>query len=650
MTDEFEQEKIRRLQRAMYSRSLSKRLGKRPRRELKPLTASISSDWDTKEEGAPKTSTAPRGITAARSVMTWVLGLAVAFFLVSAGIFGYYFTVGPGGLVAAPGNIDISVLGPLSLVGGEPAELQVTVVNRNNTALELADLVIEYPEGTRSPSDFVTNLPRQRISLGEIEPGGTRRGTVSAVFVGVEGERKNIHVELEYRVSDSNAIFVSKTDYELSFTAAPVSISIEANDEVISGQRVAITATVNSNVDTVLKDVLLEAQVPFGFTLESSDPESVEDGTLLWELGDMRPGDTYSLLIRGTMEGQESDERVFRFTAGTRKDKTSEKIDVALANGAHHVSIARPFIGLTLAMNTQGSGDIASALPGETVNVNVSWVNNLSTSITDAVLVAGLSGFEINGRSVRSNDGFYRSTDKTVLWDKSTTNGELARLSPGQRGSYSFSFDIPSEADAIDLRNAALTVTLHAAGKRVSQSGVPETLQASTKKELKLSSNVQFVAQGFYYQNPFGSVGPLPPKVDTETTYAVVFTVANTSNRIQDAKLTAKLPPYVRWIGVYSPAGEHLSFNAQAGTIEWNVGTIAAGTGVGGTAPRQVAFAIGFTPSSSQVGQEPDLIRDMRLTGTDSFTNGQVSRSHGPVTTSLLDDPGFSTTESQVVE
>jgi len=648
MPEDFENEKIRRLQRAMYSRSLSKRLRMRARRELKPISHDVSSDWTKKDEHLPGANVAPRGIRATRSLLLWILGIAIAFFFVSAGVFVYYFTIGSGASVAAPGNIDITVRGPFSVVGGELAELQITVVNRNKAPLELADIVIKYPEGTRSPSDFLTDLPRQRISLGSIEPGGRRQGTVSAVFIGTEGARKNVRVELEYRIADSSAIFVSETDYNISFTSSPVSVSIDSNKETVSGQAVVMTATIASNVDTILKDVLVEADFPFGFTLESANPSPSYNDKALWEIGNLEPGREYKITVRGRIEGQSGDERVFRFNAGTRKKLDGNSIDVLLAEGLHHTSIARPFIGLDIALNKQSGEDPASALPGESVNVAVSWVNNLPISVNDAVIVASLNGFTIDGRTVRTTDGFYRSTDNTVLWDKSTTRGELAMLTPGQRGTVSFSFEVPPEAELLNERNSKLTITVHVAGKREAQVGVPETLQATAQREVKLESNLEFVVQGFYYQNPFGSIGPLPPKVNQETTYAIVFTVANTSNRIEDAVLTATLPPYVRWMGVHSPAGERIDFIASDGGVRWNMGDIAPGVGVGSTPPRQVAFAIGFTPSASQIGQEPPLIRDLQLTGYDSFVEKKLERDHLDVTTNLLDDPGFSTTESQV--
>ena len=53
----------------------------------------------------------------------------------------------------------------------------------------------------------------------------------------------------------------------------------------------------------------------------------------------------------------------------------------------------------------------------------------------------------------------------------------------------------------------------------------------------------------------------------TETTYGIVFTLTNTTNKIENAKLTAVLPSYVRWVGVFSPASENLSFNQNDSSV-----------------------------------------------------------------------------------
>ena len=645
---DHEQEKIERLRRAMYSRSLSPNIKDKPRRELDQVSPSIGEDWQRPEPSLSQSTVAPWTIGLARASLKWLIIASIAFFIGAVAFFGYYFFLGAGSTPVSPGNIDISISGPLQIQSGEPTELQIAVVNRNRVALELADLVITYPNGTRSPTDLATNLKDQRISLGTIEPGGRRQGTVSAIFSGKEGDRAGIKVELEYRLQNASSIFVASSDYQVRFASSPITLTIEGNSETIAGQPVQFIATLFSNATAPVKDVLLSASFPFGFTLSFADP-AVKQGSNLWALGDINPGQKKVVTIRGVVNGETGDERVFRFTVGTRKTTSDTAIAAVMADYAHHLTVSNPFLGLTILLNKDVGEEGAVVGPGETVSVSIAYENHLATTITDAIIVAQLSGVAIDGSSVRSNDGFYRSSDNVVLWDK-TTDPSLANLPAGARDSVSFTFQMPSSEQLVDVRDPKLTISVKAAGKRIAESNVPETLQATAVQTVRLASDLQLIAQGLYYSNPFGSSGPMPPKAGTETTYAIVFSLTNTTNEIQNAVVKAVLPSYVRWTGIHSPSSEDITFNQNDGTVIWKVGTIGANVGVAGNVPKQAAIAIGFTPSTSQIGQQPPLVRSVTLTGKEAATGKSVSRTAGDVTTNIVGDQGFLPSNATVVK
>lgn len=648
--EQDEQERIKRLREAMYSRKLEPLIKEKPRRELEVSPPSVGEEFVRKEPLLQRQTIAPRSIRFTRMLIRWGIMAAIAFFLGAVGFFGYYFLLGGGATPVSPGNIDISVSGPLQVASGSPTELQVAVVNRNRAALELADLVITYPPGTRSPVDLSTDLPSQRISLGNIEPGGRRQGTVSAVFSGVEGDRAAIKIELEYRLADASSIFVASTNYQVVFASSPISLAIEGNNETVSGQPIEFKITAASNADSVVKDVLVNMSTPFGFSLSFADPAGQKvSGGQLWTLGDIAPGQRKTVTVRGVVNGESGDERVFRFKAGTRTDASQTTLAATLADYAHNVMVSRPFLGLAVTLNKDIVGDSAVVSPGETVNVSVAYENNLSTEVTDAVIVARLGGIEIDGATVQSSSGFYRSTDKVMLWDKTTTRGALGRIAAGAKGTLNFTFQMPTNDALAEVRNPSLSISVHAAGKRVSENGVPETLQATAVQDIKVASDLQLIAQGLYYSNPFGSSGPMPPKANTETTYALVFSLTNTTNRIEDGVITATLPPYVRWVGIYSPSGEDITFNQTDSTMTWRVGDIEPGVGVNGAVPKQAAIAIGFTPSTSQIGQQPLLIRDVTFKGKDAATGATITRIADEVSTSISGDPGFNSTNANVV-
>ena len=646
-SSEHEKEKIERLRRAMYSRSLSGKIKEHPRRALSQDRTSPPEDWEKPEQESADTIASPTSAALTRNIFRWFIFALTAFFIGIAVFFAYYFTIGGGSSPSASSNIGISVSGPPNVPGGEKTELQITVSNRNSTALQLADLLITYPAGTRSSTDVASDVLGKRISIGTLEQGGVRNIPVQAVFSGAEGQHAIVKVALEYRLQGSSAIFVTPdTDYELTFSSSPISVVVDGNKETVSGQPMLIRLNISSNAEVPIRDVLLSVGYPFGFIFSSSDVKPARSG--VWELGDIIPGKSISISIRGTLIGESGAERIFRTTRGTRTTKNSPNIETVLAVNSYSVAVSKPFLDMAVSVNKESGSGVVVA-PGDTVDVSIAWQNNLITPITDAVIVARLSGVEIDGQTVRSSDGFYRSSDSAVVWDKTTTKGSLANLAPGAKGTVGFSFVMPSAQVLEALKNPKLTITVHAAVKRLSESGVPENLQATGSQIVKIASNLEVNAEGHYYENPFGSVGPMPPQSGAETTYAIVLNVTNTTNKINGAKLTAHLPPYVRSLGMYIPASENIVFNNTDGTLTWNIGDIESGVGIRGNPPRLVAIALGVTPSTSQIGQIPAILQNISLSGTDASTGESVIRSAPDVTTNILGDAGFSSTNATVV-
>jgi hypothetical protein len=118
----------------------------------------------------------------------------------------------------------------------------------------------------------------------------------------------------------------------------------------------------------------------------------------------------------------------------------------------------------------------------------------------------------------------------------------------------------------------------------------------------------------------------------------------------------------VRWVGIYSPAAEKVTFNQLDSTVTWHLGDIAPRVGLDSTPPRQAAIAIGFTPSTSQIGQQPPLLRNIVLQGTDASSSEPISRKVDDVTSNLskvsvsspdiltAGDQGFSAANASVVK
>ncbi len=634
--------RIEKLRYSMYSRSNQPR--QRPRRSLRDQESDLPTDWeqeDVADTTPVREEPTQRGgtILSQYSWSTIFFALAVAVFVI-AGSVAVWFILSGSNVVSAR-NIDISVYGPRTIEGGTPLELQIEVRNNNGTTLEYADLIITYPEHALMQDGFKrdaqTQQVEQRVSLGSIEAGGSRSGTVSAVLLGQSGERYDVTIALEYRLENSSALFFDEEQYSVLLSSDALDVSVEASEEAISGQRYTITAFVTSQTDTTLSNVVVHPSYPFGFTVDTTEPEARDDGSIV--LGDLAPGETREVYIAGSLEGQTDDERTFRFVT-TRVDPLDQRqAEISLTSIEQEVSIRRPFLDMELAF---GESDVIAdeftARPGESVTVDLTWRNNLDVPLSNVVIAATLGGEGLNPYTVAAGRGFYRSIDSIVLWDKATTNGDLEYIPAGESGRVSFTITPYITDELLAIENPTITFELHASGNRLSEGNVPELIQSTVTEELKMETVVTASAEALYFDNPLGSVGPLPPKVQHETTYGILWELSNSTNRVRDGRVTATLPPYVRWLGTVSPSAERVTFNERDGTITWYVGNLLNDTGVGDRAPRRVIFALGLVPSASQVGQAPELLLNQTFRGIDDFTETQLQESFPSVDTRLNEE------------
>jgi hypothetical protein len=119
----------------------------------------------------------------------------------------------------------------------------------------------------------------------------------------------------------------------------------------------------------------------------------------------------------------------------------------------------------------------------------------------------------------------------------------------------------------------------------------------------------------------------MPPRVNQATSYTLNIDVSNSSNEIQDATLNFFLPSYVSWRNALAPSVERnaVTFNDTTREVTWELGTLRSGLGINGSAARSLSVQLEVLPSTSQVGDQVDLTSDIILTGTDAFTDAQLS-------------------------
>lgn len=574
---------------------------------------------------------------------------SIVFFVLALGYVAYVFFGGVNTVSNA--NIDISVLGNTFTAGGEELPLQIEIINRNSSDLELVDLVVEYPNGSASGflSSFLGNTERMRLSLGTIRSGSVHNENIKIILFGEQGSVNQIKISLEYRISGSNAIFVKDKLYEVTINSTPINLIVDTSPTVSPNEDMKLDIRATLNATKVATGMMIKVEYPFGFQFTKATP-SPTLGNNVWSLGDISPGAESHIVIEGRMvDVFDGEEKTFQIRAGTQDKNDKSQIGVIFNSIGKTVAIVRPY--LTAKVSINGSLDREVPINSKAfMQGRIEWANNLEYRLTDMEVRAKISGNAYDRRTVKAQTGFYNSVENTIVWNKNYDSA-FASVPSGGSGNLIFSLSPLALYSATDgmLTQPTINIDVTITGKYSSDVGVNQNISNSESKIVKLITEPGLGTKALYGIGPLKNTGPIPPKAEQETTYTIVWALTNSANNISKAQVRATLPPWIVFKNAISPTNENMTYNSTTREIVWNAGNLPRGTGIT-SASREVAFQVGFTPSLSQVGEAPTLINQAVLTGMDDFANVEVRVNKGVLDTRSVSDLNSTSKNAIVVE
>jgi len=559
-----------------------------------------------------------------KGIVFWGVVSFFIFVVLIVGAILYFLNYGLGGNVISSKKIDIKIEGPSIIGSGEDNKWLVFITNNNEVSLMLSDLIIKYPEGSLMLEN--EQVSKERRSVGEIFPGETKKEEIHIAVLGNENDQKEIEITLEYRLEKSNAIFAKTEKQIIKLSRSPIGISLSLPEEIESGQLTNINLEYVSNSELILEDVYLKIEYPPGFKFSEASLETVRDNNI-WKIGDIEPEEKGNFEVKGILEGVDMTELGFNAFVGTFNND-DEFVSFGSASGV--VLLKKPFINFSFLID--GKDKSVVSYDDKRINISVFWKNNLPTEVRNNNISLRLEGDVIDFKTLSINKGFYKSYDNTIVWNSSSFP-ELVSLVPGQGGSASFSFELKDSLSVqnINDKNFVFTIDGQMFGTR-SVEGVQDiTVKSVAKKEVKITSKIDFDTNISRSSDYFINTGPIPPKVGEETTYTVIWSVSNFYNDISNVSVRSYLPPYVKWLGIIKPGGENIVYTGSTGELRWEVGSVKAATGVLSPA-KTIAFQISFLPAANHEGTSPVLIPETFFEGSDVFTGATIRASNRELT------------------
>lgn len=574
-----------------------------------------------------------------------VLIVSLVFFIGAMSLFIWRWVADP--TLVRPDAVEMSVDAPIAIDSGKPFTFTIEINNTNPTALEDVEMYIELPEGAQVQYDENTYSNRVSRSLGTVASGQIVTEPFTMTVFGEMDEKKSVTTYLDYRFTDSNARFEGRVSHGMTILSSPIRFTVTLLDEVTSGEAVDIEMAVMSNSTESIDELLLDVDYPAGFTFIDATLEP-EFGESSWRFSDISPFGIRRLVVTGTLEGFDSDEEVFKFKVGYPESKQTSVVKVLLASVEETIVVKEPFIGMNMQIDRRDADNFVPVTPGGGHACRIDWTNNSGQRLYDMSIEVE-PDVRIVRKSIEVDDGIYRSIDDVVLWDDQT-NGRLAVVDAGDSGSMNFTFRLESiEEEEYYDGDIEIHLRAVAQAKRLTPDNKPEEINIPVIGTGRLVSQANLVTKMLYYDGPFENTGPMPPKINRQTTYTVVWQISNTLNDLEDVVLEASLPTYVEWLGVVEPADADIEYKGLKGGIVWNVGDVERGTGYI-RPPKEIAFQIGFVPTLSQVLNSPYILNRSVLMGKDTFSGVRIEKENIDQNIMLTLDPFFNESEGYVRE
>ncbi len=601
------------------------------RTRVNPLhseSSSVSKEWTTEHDHDTKNTdqdTQEQELSSLKKKGSFLRKFfisSVLFFLVALGFGVYSFFIK--NKINPEGNIAIGIVGSTFTQAGEELQLTIEIENRNDFALEVVDLIIEYPREGEKPTASLETTTRERMPLGIIQPREHVLKEIPFVLYGKEGDKKEIHFTLEYNIANSSTIFQKQKIYAVTLSSSPITMRIIGAPVAVPDQRYKFIVEVSTNTKKPLDNILLALNYPVGFIYESATVEPAVEKNI-WDVGTLIPGAPKQIEITGQFAGTDGDERSIRALFGTYLNEDKTKISTNLGTLLQTVTLEKPFLSTDLSINSS-SDEFVNIQPGEQIRGEIFWKNNLPNQVLDLEIKLQLKGTFLDRARIEVPDGFYNSQNDSIIWNKNTID-QFVRVPSGAGGTLHFTIPtIPPMQDGT-IKNPQFDFEVYVKALEDSEGSVPKIIESVEHTTVRIGGNISFSHTVRYHTGPITNTGPYPPRVNEPTTYTVELNIANTFNDYTQGEVRAKFPPNVTYSNIFVPVNEKVRYEEKTGELVWQVGSIKQSQ-----TPRVLSIQLTVIPSLSQVGEFVPLLKTLTFSAIDAFTKKTVTQSIDVIT------------------
>lgn len=506
----------------------------------------------------------------------------------------------------------LEIIGPDKAMVGEEIDYTVRIKNNGDVRLEDPKLIFEYPEASVVPEGQSLRVTKDSEEFDKfIYPGQEKIFKFRARIFGKQGDIKEAKAMVSYRPRNLKAGYVSKTSHLLTVEEVPLTFEFDMPSSLGPGQELNFSLNYFSSVEYPLSDMEIAITYPAGFSLAETDPRGLSDA--IWRIPLLNTAEGGRINIVGNLSGETGETKTFRaelaiWEGGER---------VVIKSVTKQVKLIEPSLYISQTIN---NSDDYIAKPGDLLHYYIIFRNIGTSPLQNLFMAVRLNGALFDFQSIRSTNGEFEPGDNSIIWDGRNV-AKLQFLDSGEEGEAEFWIRVKDTEEQLTKPKLENQIILG---------------QARRKFTTKVNTKVALEQTAYVGDEIFGSEADFPLKVGEKSNFTIIWRVKNYYNPLQDVKVSALLPRPVKLTGKVMP--QKLSFDPDTREMLWAIDKMDPGQGI--EQPHQLAFQIELEPRDSQVGAFAQLVSSAKFSGTDTWTNQEITATSSPITTEVFGEEG----------
>lgn len=513
--------------------------------------------------------------------------------------------------------LKIEIFGPKEVDFGQEGEYTVQVKNNGNFRLEEGELVFVVPQDCLLSE---SSSERKLIKLSEpLYPGESKSFSFKVKLFGKEGERKTLQASFSFRPKNLKARYVNSTSFDTFIKSIPLTFELNLPTRFPPQREVTLKIHYFSSLNTVLTNLRVKLEFPPGnFEFISSNLPAIDGKE--WNVFALNQYEGGTIEIKGKLYGEVDQIILFKAKLGIIKDGQF----IVMKETEKAVKLIKPSIYVRQEIN--GNPEYIAS-PGDWLHYEIFFKNIGDEDLSNLFLIIKLEGDYFDFKTVKAETGSYQSGDNSLIFDW-RENKDLEFLPQMKEGKVDFWVRLKEEI--LKGKNPTIKTKI---------------ILGETREEFvtKIASKLQFSQKGFFDDEIFGNSGALPPRVNEETTYTIVWELDSKGFSFSNVKVVSKLPLNVSLTGKIFPEEEISKFSLDTNTREiiWLIDQIEG--------KKSIAFQVKLIPTNEDRGKIPTLVGNTKVSAMDLWTEKEISFEVEKIDTFLKDDPSI-TKEKAIVQ